>query len=506
MSANSRIVRNTLYLYLRMFVLLIIGLYTSRAIFNALGDADYGLNNVVTGFITLFTFLHATMTGATTRYITFFLGKGNAERLRDVFSIATKIHTLIAIVVVLLAETVGLWYVCTKMVIPDGRMTAALVLYQLSIATTFLLIVSYPYDAAIIAAEKMGAFAYISLFDAAMRLLMAIALPFVSCDRLIFLGIWLFLLQVADRIIYVVYCRRKLPFARYRKTNDRRLFREMFAFAGWNTIGTATIPLYAQGINLVLNYFCGLTVNAARAIAVQVEGYVSMFVRNVQTAINPQITKSYASSDHERMYTLAYTSSKYSFFILWIIALPLMIEAPYVLELWLGRYPDHTVSFLRIILIISLFDATTTSIVTMALAHGDIRNYQIITGGTLLLGFPLTIVALKLTGIPESVFWTQLIVFLIAIGVRLVMLRRMVSINIKDYLLSVYGRTFPVAALSPLLPILVHNSVNPSFPCLMLTCTASIISVLSLVYAIGMTPTERTFATEKIKNYIQQRK
>lgn len=499
MSANSRIARNTLYLYLRMFVLLIIGLYTSRAIFNALGDADYGLNNVVTGFITLFTFLHATMTGATSRYITFHLGKGNAERLRDVFSMATKIHVYIALVIVLLAETVGLWYVCTKMVIPDGRMTAALVIYQLSIATTFLLIISYPYDAAIIAAEKMGAFAYISLFDAGMRLAMAIILPFVTCDRLIFMGVWLFLLQVADRIIYIVYCRSKLPFARYRHTRDRKLFREMFAFAGWNTIGTATIPLYAQGINLVLNFFCGVTVNAARAIAVQVETYVSMFVRNVQTAINPQITKSYASGNNERMYTLAYASSKYSFFILWIIALPLMIEAPYVLELWLGRYPDHAVSFLRIILIISLFDATTTSIITMALAQGDIRNYQIVTGGTLLLGFPLTIVALKLTGIPEAVFWSQLAVFLIAIGVRLVMLRRMIPINIKDYLLSVYGRILPIAVLSPILPILVHNTISTPLLRFLLTCVISTCIVIGLVYALGMTYSERKYAVEKIR-------
>lgn len=505
MSANSRIARNTLYLYLRMFVLLILGLYTSRAIFNALGESDYGTNNVVTGFITLFTFLHATMTGATTRYITFYLGKGDNERLRDVFSMATKIHAYIALVIVLLAETVGLWYVCTKMVIPEGRMMAAMVLYQLSIATTFLLIISYPYDAAIIAAEKMGAFAYISLFDAGMRLVMAIVLPFVSCDKLIFMGIWLFLLQVVDRIIYVTYCRYKLPFARYRRTTDPKLFREMFAFAGWNTIGTATIPLYAQGINLVLNYFCGVTVNAARAIAVQVETYVSMFVRNVQTAINPQITKNYASGDYKRMYTLAYASSKYSFFILWIIALPLMIEAPYVLELWLGRYPDHTVSFLRIILIVSMFDATTTSIITMALAQGDIRNYQIVTGGTLLLGFPLTIVALKLTGIPEAVFWAQLAVFLIAIGVRLVMLRRMMPINIKDYLLSVYGRILPIAVLSPILPILVHNTISTPLLRFVLTCAMSIIAVIPLIYSLGMTYRERKYTVDKMCSFIHNK-
>ena len=311
---NKRIAKNTLLLYVRMLFMMGISLYTSRVVLNTLGIEDYGIYNVVGGVVAMFGFINGSMSSATQRYITFALGKGDKQRLQTVFSTTLQIHTLIALIIILLGETIGLWFLYNKMQIPADRMDAAFWVLQCSIISTVVMIVSVPYNADIIAHEKMSAFAYISILEVVLKLMIVYMLVIFSFDKLILYSFLILSIQVLIRFCYSIYCNRHFEETKYKNVWDKSLFKEMTGFAGWSMFGNLAGVLFNQGLNMLLNVFFGPVVNAARGVAVQVQNAVQQFVGNFQMALNPQITKTYAQGDLESMHKLMYRSAKFSFF------------------------------------------------------------------------------------------------------------------------------------------------------------------------------------------------
>ena len=355
-SENSkRIVKNTLLLYFRMLLTMVVGLYTSRVILRTLGVEDYGIYNVVGGVVAMFSVLSGSLSAAISRFITFELGRNDIEKLKRVFSSAVTIQIGLSLIIVLLAETVGLWFLNNKMVIPESRLVAANWVYQFSIFTFAINLISVPYNAAIIAHEKMSAFAYISILEVIGKLIVAFTIAIAPIDKLVYYGLLIMLIAVIIRMVYGHYCKRHFVECTYRFVIDKSLLQQMFGFAGWNFIGASSAVLRDQGGNVVINLFCGPTVNAAQGIAMQVSNAIQGFVSNFMTALKPQITKSYAVGDHSYMRSLIFQGARLSFYILLILSLPVIINAQYILSLWLGTIPEHTVTFVQLVLIFILY-------------------------------------------------------------------------------------------------------------------------------------------------------
>ncbi len=498
MNKNTRIVKNTAFLYIRMMFILAVNLYTSRIVLNALGIVDYGIYNVVGGIVIMFSFLNGAMTSSTSRYITFYLNKKTKSQLQQVFSMALNIHLLIAIIVILLGESIGLWFLYEKMQIPESRFFAAKCLYQLSIASIIVLIISVPYNAVIIAHEKMEAFAYISILNVILKLSIAFLIQIVNADKLFIYGLLLFLVQIIDRIVCGFYASKHFDESHYIFYWNKRLFKEMSGFAGWSLFGNAAAVAYTQGLNILLNIFFGPAVNASRAIAVQVQGVVSQFTQNFQTALNPQIVKSYANNEMGRMHTLIYASSKYSFFLLLFISLPLLLEAKQVLIIWLNILPEYAVCFFRIIMITCIIDSMSNALIIGASATGKIRKYQIVIGGILLLILPVSYITLKLGAAPESVFFVHLLIVIIAQFVRLWLIRPMIALSIKEYFDCVIKKIVFVSIFSvtPLLGI--YLSMSSSFLRLVIICICSILFTGVGIYYWGLNKTERSILENKL--------
>lgn len=497
---RKRIVRNMIMLYLRMLFNVVVSLITSRLVLNALGVEDFGIYNVVGAVVVLFTFLNSAMASSTQRFLTFEIGRGDRARLHRVFSTSILIHALIAAIILLLAETLGLWLFLNKMIIPDDRMGAAMWIYQLSVLSSMVTVMSVPYNSAIIAREKMSVFAYISMLDISLRLLVVAALYAVTCDRLIVYAVMLLAVSLLVRGVYMVYCRRNIEETRYVFVWDKKLFIEMSHFAGWSMFGNLAYMGYTQGVNILLNVFFGPVVNAARAVAVQVQGTMMNFCGSFQTALNPQITKSFAAGERQYMNRLALGSSKYSFLLLLFLSLPIMIEAEQVLRLWLKIVPEHTVSFLRITLLVTMIDVMANPLITVAQATGRIRNYQLVVGGALLMIVPLSYLVLKAGCPPESVFVVHLFVAIVAQALRLWLLRGLAGLSVREYLKCVAVPTVCVSLLSVVFPLIVYNRMEESFCRLVCVAMASCLSVLVFGYAVGLDEGEKRFVLCKIRS------
>lgn len=504
-SANKRIAKNTAYMYGRMFITMLISLYTSRVILASLGFEDYGLYNVVGGIIALFGFINGSMTNTTSRYITYYLGKEDVSRLQVVFSTSFYIHVLIAILIVFLGETVGLWYVYNKLVVPEGRFTAAMWLYQFSIITTAVSIISVPYSSSIIAHERMSAFAIVAIIDAVLKLLIALSLKYAPFDMLIFYGLLILMVQLMNNAIYWVYNIRKFEGVKIKRVFDKTLLKEMVGFTGWNIFGSFSYLFFTQGINLILNFFFGTAVNAARGIAVQVEGMVRRFAENVQTAINPQIIKSYAQQDKNRFFALLFASSRYCFYLLFLLALPIILEANFLLTLWLGTFPEHTISFLRITLVTVTLEALVTPMFMANLASGKVKTYQIVISIISLVFIIITFVAIKLIRLPEIVYVCTLTMTLAEIIARIFIVHRQVNLPRRQYVHKVLLNVLVVAMMASIIPILVHRYMEGGVLRFFIVGAVCVLSVGSVVYFVGINKHERTYVNDFVKIRIMAR-
>lgn len=501
---NKRIAKNTALLYVRMLFSMVVGLFTSRVILASLGVVDYGINNVVGGVVAMFGFLNAAMTTSTQHYLTYELGRGDTERLGLTFMTSMYIHILIAVAVVVLAETVGLWFLKNKIVIPDGREVAAMYCYQFAILSTVISILSYPFNAAIVSHERMSAFAYISILDVILKLAIAYILYTVNSDKLIVYSILLFSVQILLTLIYVIYCRKHFEETHFRRLWDTKLLKEMGSFAGWNMWGNIAWILFTQGINILLNIFFGPVVNAARGVAVQAQGTIMQFSGNFQTAINPQITKTYSQNDLTNMHRLIFRSSKFTFFLLLCLSLPVILEADVILSVWLKEVPEYTAIFLRLMLCIAIIDAVANPLMVSAAATGKVKVYQSVVGGILLAIVPISYIVLKLGGNPYSVFIVHLCICIIAFIVRLYIVKPLIKITIPDYIANVIARcalvAIPAIGLSILFKVLLPQSVLYAA----LVCCLSAATVAVFAYYVGLTEHEREVIGGKVTEVINR--
>lgn len=494
---NARLAKNTMFLYFRMIFIMAVTLYTSRVVLRVLGVEDFGIFNVVAGVVAMFGFLNSSMSATTQRFISFSLGKGDAN-LNKVFSTCVLTHALIALGVLVLVESVGLWFLYNKMIIPEVRMDAAFWVFQFSALSTVVTVMSIPFNADIIAHEKMSAFAYISIVEVCLKLLIVFLLDVGNVDKLVLYGFLLLLVQCGIFLTYMGYCLRHFKESRFRFVYEKKLFSEVFSFAGWNLWGYLASILYTQGLNILLNVFFGPVVNAARGLANQVDGAIRLFASNFQMAINPQIVKTYAAKDLESMHKLVFRSSKFSFFLLLALSLPVMIEAPVILRLWLSTVPDWTASFLRLMLVVVIVDSVANPLMTSAAATGRIKLYQSVLGGIQLLIVPVAYVVLRMGGEPNSVFVVHICICLIAFAVRLFIVRGMVGLSIKKYLMEVCVKSGVVTVVATVLPLTLYFSMNNSLLSAIVVVFVSLGSVAVSAYAIGLTKSERVFVSDKI--------
>lgn len=501
---NKRIAKNTLLLYVRMLFLMAVSLYTSRVVLQALGVEDFGIYNVVGGIVAMFGFLNAAMSSSTQRYLTFELGRGDVVRLHKVFCTSIIIHALISLLVIVLAETAGLWFFYHKMVIPADRLGAAMWVYQFSVLSSIVMIMSVPYNSAIIAHERMSAFAYISILEVLLKLSIVFLLQVVSLDRLAFYAVLIFMVQLGIRLIYGLYCGRHFEETKFRWIWDKPLFREMLSFAGWNLWGNCAAVAFTQGVNLLLNMFFGPVVNAARGIAVQVQAAVQQFSSNFQTAVNPQITKSYAMQDYDYMHSLIFRSSKFTFFLLLLLSLPVMLETDLLLKVWLEKVPEHTVVFLRLMLCITMVDGVAGPLMVSASATGKVRLYQGVVGGVLLCILPASYLVLKLGGNPASVFIVHLGICLLAFVIRLFIIRPMIRLSLRAYYRQVVVPCLLVAAISVLFPLMLRYLLAEGILRFFLIVLSCVVCVSFTAYRLGLSLSERRFVSDKFQIFISK--
>lgn len=500
---SKRIAKNTIALYFRMIITLVVGLFTSRVILDSLGVQDYGIYNLVGGFVTMFNVFRAGLISATQRFITFDLGKGDMKELRGIFSTSLIIFLCISALIVFIAEAVAPWFIANKLTIPADRMTTAMWVFQFSLFTLVLNFISSPYNALIIAHEKMKIFAYISIIEVIAKLLVAYAIYVSPFDKLIVYGFLLCLVQFIIRTIYTMYCGKHFAESRVLWKVDWNKIKIIYAFTGWELFGSIAVIGYTQGLNVLLGMFFTPTVNAARGIAVQVQGVITGFVTNFQTALNPQITKSYASNNKEYMYKLLFASSRFSYFLLFFFSLPIMLEASKLLNLWLVEVPEYTITFFRLIIITTMVDAISNPIITAVEATGNLKKYQIVVGSILLMILPIAYVALKLGAPPYAVFIVHVCMCFVAFCARIYLGSKSVGYSILLFLKGVLFPVVLVTILSVFIPSILHMYMSESISRLIVVGSTSVFTTFLSVYFLGLQKTERGVVLSymnKIKN------
>lgn len=496
---NKRIAKNTLLLYFRMLLTMAVSLYTSRVVLSTLGVEDYGIYNVVGGVVAMFSVISGSLSAAISRFITYELGKGDKKALESIFSSAVTIQLALGVIILILAEGIGVWFLNAKMNIPENRLYATNWVFQLSIVTFIINLISVPYNASIIAHEKMSAFAYISILEVSAKLLIVYMLLISPIDRLIFYAIMMASVALIIRFVYGYYCKRHFEECNYHFIFDKDLLKRMFGFAGWNFIGNCSAILRDQGGNIVINLFCGPAVNAARGIAYQVNSAINGFVNNFMMALNPQITKSYASGNREYMMTLIYQGARLSFYILMMFSLPVIINVDYILGLWLKTVPEHTSTFIQLVLVFTMSEAISNPLITAMLATGNIRNYQIIVGGLQLMNLPISYILLKNGCIPETVLIVAICISQCCLLARLYMLRGMIGLSFKKFIEKVYFNVISVSTISALLPILVSKILPGNFANFILACILSLLTTSLTILYIGCNSEERALVFKKTK-------
>lgn len=498
-SNNKRIAKNTLLLYFRMFLMMGISLYTSRVILQTLGVEDYGIYNVVGGLVSMFGLINGSMSSASQRYITFTLGKGDKSELNKVFSTCIQIHLIIGVLTVLLIETIGVWFLYNKMQIPVDRMDAAFWVLHFSTITFFFSILNVPFHADIIAHEKMSAFAYLSIIEAILKLGIVYLLLIIPFDKLIIYALLLVIVQLGVQLSYMLYCWKNFEEAHYTSCSEVKLLKEMTSMAGWSMFGGLSSIAFGQGLSMLLNVFFGPVVNAARGIAQQVQGAIQVFITNFQMALNPQIIKTYAQTDFGAMHTLMERSSRFSFYLMLLLSLPVLFEAPYILQLWLGIVPDNTVIFLRLTIATMLIYTIVNPILTANNATGKVKTYYIVCGCMMISILPISYIALKVGAPAYSVFIVHFCIEALTQIVRLFMVRGRLRLSIRKYVKNVYLRIISVTIVSVIAPYLVWLSMSEGVAEFFAVSITSVLSVVLVAFIFGLTSGERSFFISKIK-------
>lgn len=482
-----------------MLVLMVVSLYTSRVVLEALGVEDYGIYNLVGGIVVMFTFINNAMVTSTQRYLNYEIGRNDSDATRKVFSISLNIHILIAILIFVLAETIGLWFLNTKIQYPESRDLAVHVIYQFSILTTCVKIVRAPYNAAIIAYEKMSFYAYLSIFEAILQLLIVYLIKIMPYDSLIMYAVLLFLVSIIINICYYAYCRVNFETCRYLRTKDSSLYKQLLSFSGWSLFGGIANISASQGLNIIINLFLDVVVNAALGIANQVGSALSSFIVSFQTAFKPQLVKSYAAGDIDYFTKLILSSSKYSYLLSFVLALPIYICCPEVLSIWLTTVPEYSVSFCRLMLIFTLLDALQGPLWYSVLATGKIKTYQIIMSLMILSNLPIAYFCLKLGCSPSSVLVVRCLINFATLFVRLWYLRRLYGFPIKRFISEVVARILPITLIASSLYWMPINVDSIFLKVIIVTGVCCAVNLV-LVITIGLNKNERSLIANKIQS------
>ena len=491
-SSNKRVMKNTLMLYIRMLLLLFINLFSSRVILRELGVDDYGIYNVVGGIIVILSFLNAAMASGTQRFMNVEMGRKNQKALNKVFSTSQQIHLLVAICIIVIAETIGLWFLNYKMNIPEDRMVAANWVYQFSIISAIVGVFSVPYNASIISHEKMSAFAYISIFEAVMKLIVAFAVILFPFDKLIFYAALILITGTVTCIIYIIYGIRNFEECKYSTLIvDRSMMKQMLSFSGWTIFGNLGYILHTQGIAIVINIFFTVAVNAAQGIANQVNGLVTQFATNFLIALNPQVVKNYAAGDLDRMHTLIIRGCKMAFCLMCFFVIPLILEASMVLKIWLGIVPEYAVIFMRLVLLISLINSFSSLLAASKGATGDIKTYQLTLTIIGAFHLPLAWLVFELGGGPEYSMYVYLLIVIILQVFRIWFVCKSVKMNILRFVKDVLVRCLLVLEAASVLPVIVHVLSSPSILTTIVVGTVSVISVIFSTLYLALTTLER---------------
>lgn len=508
LSNNKRLAKNTLFMYFRMIFVMVISLFTSRINLQLLGVEDYGIYNVVGGFVAMFSVFSNALSAAIQRFITYELGKDTNSRIKSVFSTSVTVMIVIAIVLMLSADFFGIWFINHKMVLPSDRITAAVWVLHFSVITFGINLISVPYNAVIIAHERMAVFAYVSIYEVIAKLVVCYCLYISPIDKLVLWAIMLACVQISIRLFYGSYCKRKFAECSYKPLFDKILFNEIAKYAGWSTFGLVALTCYTQGINMVLNLFFGPVVNAARGIAVQVQNAVQGFSSNFQIAMNPQIIKSYAQKDMDRLHSLLFTGTRFCYYVLLLLSLPIILQTPMILRLWLGEYPEHTENFVRLILAIITFDSSFGGpISTAQTATGKIKVYQMVVGGIMLSILPIAYLILKIWHTcPETVYYVYMGAVIIAHVARMIIIRNMINLSLLQYMNVTVKPICMVTLLSLPLPLLANCYMpRDSILSFLTVSSISVLCVAIAVYLIGITPSERLMIKSKLDSIIHKK-
>lgn len=500
---NRRIAKNAVFLYIRTFVVMLVSLFTSRITLQALGETDYGVYNVVGGIVVLFAFLNTSMQAATQRFLNFEMGRGDIERVRHIFNISVLAHASITAAVLLLGETVGLWFLNEKLNIPSDRMVAAQWVYQFSVIGCCAQIMRIPHSASVIAYERMSFFAYASIVENVLRLIIAYAILVWAGDRLEFYGLLMLFSIVATNVLYHIYCRSQFPTCRYRWEWDKRSYMQLMSFSGWSMVGAGANVVANQGRSFIFNIFCGVLVNTALGIVHQMTLAVNSFYSSFQTAFSPQIVKNYAAQQKEQLYALIYRSTRISFFLAILVALPLIAYAEPVIRLWLGQVPEYTVPFARMFIVSTIIESLSMPLWTTVQATGNIRTYQITMATITVLTLPVAYILLQMGFSPVYAVLAKVVADVVIYLFRLAFVHRLAGLNLTEYAVQVSRTVVIVGLLSCIVPML----------CLYYLCgtagtfagiTLTIVSCVVIIFMIGLHDNERRLLTEKIKEIISR--
>lgn len=500
--SNKRIAKNSLFLYARMAVTMLLSLLTARIVLRALGEVDFGIFNIVSGCVTMFTFLNGALSSSAGRFITFELGRKDMKALNKSFNASIVVHIVLALIIVVLSETVGLWLLADKLIIPENRMFSAQWAYQISILVVVINILQVPFGALVVAHERFNVYAYLSIFDVGMRLMLILLLKTIPCDKLI---LWSLMTMGSSFIyagFYVIYCRRSFVECRLRPHKDVGLYKKMLSYSSWNVVSGLSGMLQNQGMSIVLNLFFGPAIIAARGISYQVQGIISQFSGNFTAASNPQIIKYYAANKIEEMMNLVFFSGCLAFYLSWLFTLPVCLELNFVLKLWLGSFPDYTISFTVLTLVLGLIFSIKTSRVAAVSATGKLKAINLCVCSILCLSFPLGYICLKIGLQPYWVWIITIIVTLIGEVFASIILRRYVEYSVRDYWLNVYGRCTLVAVVSLLIPLFLHFFLSEGFLRLVIVSGVSVLSTGVTVYYIGVNRADRTIFNIYLNKYL----
>lgn len=503
-SSNNRIAKNTIALFLRMMLTMAVVLYTSRVVLQALGVVDYGIYNVVGGVVAMLSFVNSTLIGASARFITFALGKNDEVELKKTFDCIVTMHYVFSALILVLAETIGLWFVLTQLTIPETRMNAAVWVYQSAVVAAVITFISAPYNSLVVAHERMSVFAYISILEKFLQLGIVYLLFVINQDKLIVYAILFVLVQIVIRLIYTTYCKCNFKESRFKFCWDKKRLKEIFIYAGWIFNGNLAYLGYTQGLNILLNIFFGPVVNAARGLSVQVQAAIISFTNNFQLAVNPQIIKSYAQSDLERMHSLVLISSKLGYYLMLLIIIPLYLNIELVLNLWLTVVPEHTATFVRIMLVVGMISTLRNPTITAIQATGDVKKYQIWEGSILLTILPVSYVLLKFSSISaDGVLLVYLAIEVITQFVRVIIVYPRIKLSRQYYFTRVLNYCLAVTIIVSVIAYWINKSlcVGNIFMLIAFVVINTIVS-FAIMYCIGISRYERSFVNNVIKKIV----